>query len=89
VRRAPWDLTACGVDGHGPFRLELHYANGSITEYFHDVATAFRAIEDSEKHPGVNPAAVVPGRLMIEIPDDVDLVKQCFSEDAWASGARH
>lgn len=88
-RRNAWDLTACGPNGDGPFRLELYFPHGSITEYFNDMATAFRAIEDMEKRPSANSDQLVPNRLMIEIPDDVVLMKQCFSEEVWASGRRH
>ena len=86
---AAWNLTACGPDGNGPFRLVLYYAHGSVTEYFHDVAKAFCAIEAAEKHPGAKADRFAANRLMIEIPGDVDLVKQFLSEEAWANGARH
>jgi hypothetical protein len=81
-----WDLLACGPKGEGPFRLVLYHAHGSITEYFQDVETAFRAIEDAERAPA---DPVVPDRLMLEVADDRELVKQCFREEAWASAARH
>jgi len=85
--RAPWELMACGPDGSGPFRLVVHYADCSVTEYFHDVADAFHVIEDAEKRPGAKAAPLVSNRLLIEIPDD--LVKQCFNEEGWANGLRH
>jgi len=78
---------ACGPDGGGPFRLVVHYADCSITEYFHQVAAAFRVIENAEKRPRAKAASLVSNRRMIEIPDD--LVKQCFNEEAWANGLRH
>jgi hypothetical protein len=88
-RHIPWDLTACGADGQGPFRLVLHFSHGSITEYFLDVSTAFRAIENAEKRPAAKIGEMVPNRMLLAIPNDVDLVKHCFREEAWANGARH
>ncbi len=88
-QRAPWDLIACGPQGQGPFRLVLYYAQGAITEYFPDIATAFRAIDAAEKGPAAGLDTVVPDKLMIEIPEDQELVKQCFREEAWANAARH
>ena len=85
-RRARWDLVACGPEGEGPFRLAIYYAHALTIEYFPDMATAFRAIEDAEKAPV---CAVVPDRQLIEIPDDRELARQCFGEEAWASAARH
>ena len=85
-RRARWDLIACGPEGEGPFRLVVYYAHALIVEYFPDMATAFRAIEDAEKAPV---SAVVPDRQLIEIPDDRELARQCLTEEAWAGAARH
>ena len=87
--RAPWDLIACGPRGQGPFRLVLYYAHGTLTQYFQDIATAFRAIDEAEQGPGVCTDTVVPDKRMIELPEDRELVKQCFREEAWANGARH
>jgi len=81
-----WELLACGPRGEGPFLLVLDFANACITEYFQDVATAVRAIEDAERGPA---DPLVPDRPMIKFADDTDLVKQCFREETWAGGARH
>jgi hypothetical protein len=35
-----WELVALGAHGNGPFRLVIHHAQGSIVEYFPDVAQA-------------------------------------------------
>ena len=35
-----WELVALGPHGNGPFRLVIHHAQGSIVEYFPDVAEA-------------------------------------------------
>ena|SRR5438067_10475392 len=35
-----WELVALGSHGNGPFRLIIHHAQGSIVEYFPDVAQA-------------------------------------------------
>ena len=84
--RARWDLVACGPEGDGPFRLVVYYAHALIIEYFPDLATAFRAIEDAEKAPV---SAVVPDKQLIEIPDDQELARQWLTEEAWAVAARH
>jgi hypothetical protein len=64
----------------------VYYAHALIIEYFADMATAFRAIEDAEK---ATVSAVVPDRQLIEIPDDRELARQCFTEETWAGAARH
>jgi hypothetical protein len=87
-RRAPWDLIACGPEGDGPFRLVLYYPHGSITEYFPDVATAFRAIEIAEQS-SVTTGTIVANRTLIGVPGETELVRQFFTEEAWAGGARH
>jgi len=85
----PWELFACGPDGQGPFRLVLYFPHGSITEYFNDIHSAFHAIEMAECRLDLKNETLVPNRLLIDIPDDVDLVRHCFSEETWAGGARH
>ena len=66
----------------------VYYAHGLIIEYFPDMATAFRAIEDAEKTPA-SASLVVPNRQIIEVPGDQDLARQCLTEEAWAGAARH
>jgi hypothetical protein len=87
-RRAPWDLIACGPEGDGPFRLVLYYPHGSITEYFPDVETAFRAIETAEQS-SVTGETLMANKTLIGVPGEMELVKEFFREEAWASGARH
>ena len=89
MSNASWDLTACGPDGSGPFRLVLRNAEGSITEYFHDVDKAFCAIEAAERCPAGRTETVAADRSMLVLPRGVGLMKQFLSEEAWASGARH
>ena len=89
TERILWDLIACGPNGSGPFRLALHYSLGSITEYFQDVNSALHAVETAEKRVDSTPNPALPNKLMVGVAGHAELVKFCFSEEAWASEARH
>lgn len=42
-----WDLTACGE--HGPYRLTIRHANGSIVEYFQTTIAALEREAELEE----------------------------------------
>ncbi len=83
---AQWDLVACGRDGDGPFRLEVHYSHGSITEYFQNIASVFHAIEEAER---CAEPVIAPDRRLNDIPGDQELTRQFVREEVWASAPRH